>query len=231
MEHVTHTACSHTHEHLYEVTAAHGEERHSGLACHSLCQQGLTCSRRAYKQGALRYLSSQLGILAWVLQEVHNLLHLLLCALLSGYILERYAQVVGFLVQLGLALAHAEHSSAASAAHASAHEPDEEEEYQYWREVDEQVKEFVALFPLIAVVNNLSTLLRVGKIPVEVICRAIYHADIRVGSHLLGTLVEHRAYVLWLHIHSQLALVLVYYDVLGIPLLHILLELGVCSVL
>ena len=37
--------------------------------------------------------------------------------------------------------------------------------------------------------------------------------------------------MLWLHIHSQLALVLVDDDVLGISFLYILLELGICSVL
>ena len=47
-EEVADTAGAHADKHLHEVRAGHGEEGHVGLACHSLCQQGLAGAGRAY---------------------------------------------------------------------------------------------------------------------------------------------------------------------------------------
>ena len=47
-EQVTYTTRTYTHEHLHEIRTAHREERHVRFTCYGFCQQGLTCSRRAY---------------------------------------------------------------------------------------------------------------------------------------------------------------------------------------
>ena len=77
-EQVTHTAGTHAHEHLHEVGTRHREERHVGLTRYGFRQQRLTRSRRAYKQRTLGDLTTQVGELLRVFQELHNLLHLLL---------------------------------------------------------------------------------------------------------------------------------------------------------
>ena len=126
---VAHAAGAHTDEHFDEVGAAHGEERHASLTGYSLGQERLTGSRRTNEQRALGYLSTQIGVFLWVLEEVDNLLHLLLGALLSSDILEGHAHLVAFLIELGLALADVEHAATATGiAHAAGEEPKEEEE-------------------------------------------------------------------------------------------------------
>ena len=66
-EEVADTAGADANEHLHEIRTAHGEERHVCLACHSLGKEGLTSSRRTYKQRTLRDLATQFGILSRVL--------------------------------------------------------------------------------------------------------------------------------------------------------------------
>ena len=55
---VTDTRGTHTDKHLDEVGTRHREERHASLTSHSLCQQRLTRSRRAYQQGTLGNLTT-----------------------------------------------------------------------------------------------------------------------------------------------------------------------------
>ena len=126
---VAHAAGAHADEHLDEVGAAHGEERHTSLTGYSLRQERLTGSRRTDEQCTLGYLTAQIGVFLWVLEEVDNLLHLLFGALLSSDILEGHAHLVAFLIELGLALADVEHAATATGiAHAAGEEPKEEEE-------------------------------------------------------------------------------------------------------
>ena len=145
LEQVAHTAGTHADEHLDEVGARHREERHAGLAGHGLGQQRLARSRRTYEQGALGNLAAQLGVFLRVLQEVHNLLHLLLGTGLSGHVLERDAQVAALLVHLGLRLAYAEDAAAAHAGTAAAHAPHEqhpqaEDEHEGQQVVEEHLQ-------------------------------------------------------------------------------------------
>jgi hypothetical protein len=110
-EQVAHTTGTHAHEHLYEVTARHGEEGHAGLAGNGLGQQRLTSSRRSHEQGSLGNLTAQVGVFLRILQEFNDFLHFLLGTFLSGHVLERDVQVAAFLVHLGLRLAHVEDSA------------------------------------------------------------------------------------------------------------------------
>ena len=110
---VTHARGTHTHEHFYKVGTRHREEGHTSLTGHSLRKQCLTRSRRTYQEGTLGNLTAQVGIFLRILQEVHNLLHLLLRSCLSGHILEGDAQVTTLLVHLSLRLAHAEDAASA----------------------------------------------------------------------------------------------------------------------
>ena len=123
LEHVAHAAGTDAHEHLDKVGTRHREEGHASLAGHGLGEQRLTRSRRTHEQGALGNLSAQVGVFAGVLQELHNLLHLLLGASLSGHVLERDAQVVALLVHLRLRLTDVED---ATATHVRPHTVEEE---------------------------------------------------------------------------------------------------------
>ena len=121
-EYVADAAGTHADKHLNKVGTTHGKERHAGLSGHSLRQQRLTRSGRADKQGALRNLSTQVGVALRILQKIHDLLHFLFGTLLSGYILEGDAHLVALLIEFGLALADVEHTAAIAAASHSAHE-------------------------------------------------------------------------------------------------------------
>ena len=77
LEQVTHPRCTDTDEHLDEVGAGDGEERHAGLARHGARQQGLAGSRRAVEQHALGDLGAERLIPRRVLQEVLDLVELL----------------------------------------------------------------------------------------------------------------------------------------------------------
>eukprot|EP01136_Pigoraptor_vietnamica_P033036 Opistho-1_new@95548 len=59
LEHVAHAARAHAHEHLDEVGARDGEERHVGFARDGARQQRLTGARRADQQAALGDLAAQ----------------------------------------------------------------------------------------------------------------------------------------------------------------------------
>ncbi len=125
LEQVTHTAGTHAYEHLHEVGTRHREEWHTSLAGYGLCHQRFTRSRRTYEQCALGNLSAQFGVFLRVLQEIHNLLHLLLGTRLSGHILESDLQVAAVLVHLCTALTYGEDASAhARTATHAAHDED-----------------------------------------------------------------------------------------------------------
>src|SRR5207248_1740459 len=72
LEHVAHARGADAHEHLHEVRAGDGEERHLGLAGNGARQQRLAGSRRAHHQHALRDLAAELLELARVLEEVDD---------------------------------------------------------------------------------------------------------------------------------------------------------------
>ena len=115
-ERIANTACTYTHEHFDKVGTTHREERSTRFACYCLCQQRLTCSRRTYKQCALWYLATQLGVFLRVLQELYNLLYFLLCAFLTSYVFKGNAYFATLFVYLGFRFAYAEHTAATACA-------------------------------------------------------------------------------------------------------------------
>ena len=103
-EQVTHAAGTHTDEHLDKVATRHGEERHTGLSCHCLGEQRLACSRRAYQQSTLRYLTSQVSIFLRITEKLHNLLYLLFGSCQSCHVLERHIHTIVLIEHLCLRL-------------------------------------------------------------------------------------------------------------------------------
>mmetsp|Transcript_19631 Transcript_19631/g.47518 ORF Transcript_19631/g.47518 Transcript_19631/m.47518 type:complete len:362 (-) Transcript_19631:881-1966(-) len=76
LKQVAHTGGTHTHEHLHEITAAHGKEGNASFTCHGLRQQGLPRTRRPHQNTTLGDLCPQLLVLLGAAQEIHKLLDL-----------------------------------------------------------------------------------------------------------------------------------------------------------
>src|SRR6266567_544629 len=73
VEEVTHPAGADTDQHFDKLRAAHREERHFRLTCHSTGKQGLTGSRRPYEQHTTRDFAAQALEFARRLQKFHHL--------------------------------------------------------------------------------------------------------------------------------------------------------------
>ena len=113
LEQVANLGRAHADEHLDELTAGDGEERHVRLAGHCAGEQGLAGARRADKQRALGQLGAYLGVFLRVVQEVDDLLERLLGLVLTGHVGEGLARLrLGVDLRAGLAEAHAEHAVA-----------------------------------------------------------------------------------------------------------------------
>ena len=234
-EEVANTAGADTHEHLHEIRAGHGEERHVGLACNGFGQQGLTRSRRAYEQGALGNLTSEVGEFLRVLQELHNLLHFLLGRGLSGYVLERHLRLVlpTLLYQTGFGAADIEDS--AHCGHPTAHIP----HYQHPNQDDEkqrgQIPEYLHESAVALLIRELTRevfqlLLLCDKF-IQFVGAGVFSLDKRLLASLLHAALEHIAYVFGLHVHPYRAFVLRSHNFIGITQFHELLELGVGDIL
>ena len=104
LEQVTHLGRTSADKHLDELTAADGEERHTGFSGHRLGQQRLARSRRTDQQSALRHLRADLLISIWMIQEIHDLLQCFLRLILTSNILEGLAALRRH-IDLGIALA------------------------------------------------------------------------------------------------------------------------------
>ncbi len=121
-EQVAHAGGAHAHEHLHEVRAGNGEERHICLARNGLGQQGLAGAGRAHQKGSLWYLAAQGGVFLGVLEEVHNLHNLHLGLLQARHILEcNFVLLLVAVKYLGLRLADIEYAAGTAAAPHSAH--------------------------------------------------------------------------------------------------------------
>ena len=107
LEEVAHAAGADADEHLDEVGARDGEERHAGLTGHGPGQQRLAGAGRAVQQHALRDLGAERLEPVRALQEVLDLLQLLHRLVATGDVGEGdLGLVLGHLPGLGLAELH-----------------------------------------------------------------------------------------------------------------------------
>ena len=149
LEKVADTRGAHADEHLDEVGTRNREERHVGLACDGLRQQGLTRPRRAYEQRPLGDFGTQFLIFVGLLEEIHDLHDLDLGLLQPGHILERDALGVILVEHLRLGLAHVHDAAARTASGTARHRPHDEEprtdNYHPRQQVDQHVRPVVGL--------------------------------------------------------------------------------------
>src|SRR6266478_4581253 len=124
LEQVAHPRGAHADEHLDEVGAGDGEERHAGFASDGAGEKRLARSGRAHQEDALGNAAAELGELLRVLEEGDDLLELLLRLVDSGHVGEGDLVVV-LRKELRLALAEAHRLAAARLE--LAHEEDEED--------------------------------------------------------------------------------------------------------
>ena len=117
LEQITHTGSTHADKHFYKFTAADAEERHLSFACYRTRQQGFTCTRRANQQSTLRHISTDILVLAGIMQKINQLHQRFFGLILTCYIGKAFA-CLRFHIDLGIALAEAH----GVAAHALAHE-------------------------------------------------------------------------------------------------------------
>ena len=134
-------------------------------------------------------------------------------------------------VFLSLALADIEHSTHTAASHAAAHTADDEYPYSDEQERGTDTQEYLPQarfcgFIVKLSAETLSLLLRFKKLFYLVDGAKVDH-DVWIRVHLLRCPVEDFAYILRLHIHLQLAFLLVYYNLLGVSMAYELLEVAV----
>ena len=132
IEQVAHTRCADADIKLNKVRAGNGQELHAGFACNRFCKQGLTGSRRAYKQNALRYSCAHFGKRFGILEELNKFLKLCLFLIGACDIVERLA-VFLLAAEARSGLAEFHRAACASAALCSLHHDDPEH-----HEADEQ---------------------------------------------------------------------------------------------
>ncbi len=135
LEQVAHAGGAHADEHLDEVGAGYGEERHGRLSGHRTGQQRLACARRADKQHALGDLRTQRLELARVGQKLLYLLEFLDGLVSTGHVLERDPRLVaGHAFHPRLA---ERHDLAVAALHLVEEEQHEDHEYDDGGDLDE----------------------------------------------------------------------------------------------
>ena len=115
VEQIAHAGCTHADVHLHKVRAGDGVEGHTGFTSTSTGQQGLTGTRRAYQQHAMRDTGTQRIELIRALEELHNFLEFLFFLVLTGHIGKGGSLFVLVLV-LYLGLAHVHDAAATGAA-------------------------------------------------------------------------------------------------------------------
>ena len=68
------TLAAHAYKHLHKFRTGNGEKGNLRLTSNSFCQQGLTCSRRAYKKGSFGHRGTNLPIFLRIMEEIYDLL-------------------------------------------------------------------------------------------------------------------------------------------------------------
>ena len=143
LEHVAHAARADAHEHLDEVGARDGEERHVGFAGDGARQQRLAGARRPDQQAALGDLAAQPLELLRVLQEVDDLLELGLGLVDAGDVLEGDAAVL--LGQQASARLAEAHGAAGAALHLAQEEDVDADKHENRQPAHEDAAEVDAL--------------------------------------------------------------------------------------
>ena len=104
LEHVANARGADADEHLHEIRAADGEERHVSFTGDGARQQGLAGARRADHQHALWNAAAEFLKFFRVAQELDQLLHFVLGFLHAGHVAKRdLVLVTGEHARLGLA--------------------------------------------------------------------------------------------------------------------------------
>ena len=137
LEHVAHAAGADADEHLDEVRAGDGEERHVGLARDRAGDQGLAGAGRADEQHAARNAAAEALEFLRIAQELDDLLQVLLGLVDAGHVVEGDAAMrLGQKLRLGLADGH--QTAAALLAHRLAGQPDDDADHQRERQERQQ---------------------------------------------------------------------------------------------
>ena len=139
LEQVADARGAHADEHLDEVRAGDGEERHVGLAGDGPGQQRLAGARRAHQQHALGNLAAELLELLRLLEELDDLVELLLGLLDAGDVRER--DLAGPASSSLARLLPKDMRPVAAALHLAHEEDPDAEEQQHRRPGEQQVQE------------------------------------------------------------------------------------------
>ncbi|MNC21704.1 hypothetical protein D3C75_696880 [compost metagenome] len=78
LEQITYPRSTDTHEHFHKVRTGNTKERNASFTCYRTGKQCFTCSRRTYKQYALRNTCADSCKFAWIFQELNDFDKLLL---------------------------------------------------------------------------------------------------------------------------------------------------------
>ena len=132
-EHVTHTGGTDTDEHLHEIRARDGKERHLGLAGNGSGEQGLTGTRRADHQHTTGDLTAKLLKLAGITQELNQFDHVILGLFYPGHVVKGDLDLI-LAQHARTALAEGHCPTAAATALHLAHKEDPHPDQQQHRE-------------------------------------------------------------------------------------------------
>ena len=133
-KHVANPGRTHADKHFHKVRTGNREEWYLGFTGNSLGQQGLTSTWWANHQHTLGYTATEALEFARVAEEFHQLTHIFLGFIDTGYIGKGGVDLVTT-EQLGLALAKAHRAATATAAALHlAHKEDKDSQDQQYRE-------------------------------------------------------------------------------------------------
>ena len=147
LEEVADAACADADEHLDEVGAGDGEERHVGFAGDGAGQQGLAGSRRSDEQHALGDAAAELLELLRLAQELDDLLQLFLGFVDAGHVFERDLLLLHG-EQAGAALAERE-GLVAAGLHLAEHEEPDGAEQNERADVEQQLQQQAVVLRLL----------------------------------------------------------------------------------
>ena len=116
-EHVTHTRCTHTHEHFNKVRPRNGKEWHTRLTRNRARKECFTRTRRTNKQSTLWNFTAQAAKFLGVAQEFNDFFQLFFGLINTRHVIECDTTLL-FGQKLGLGFAKAHCPTTATALHA-----------------------------------------------------------------------------------------------------------------